>query len=146
MDVSINISEFTQHYHRKKRARQKVRVSQTWQGYYLCVLWWPSLNINVFLSQVLQKDLFKGRWLSLAESFSNKIVKFFKVSLSQLHFRLSLLLNQLPEIWASYATPLPHTPLSAPTMTPAHFVPWLELANIKWKLSTMLSYDDGHND
>ena len=49
-----------------RRGRQNAFVRQTWQGYYLRVLSWPSLNINVFW--LLQKDPFKGKW-SLAKRF-----------------------------------------------------------------------------
>ena len=35
-------------------------VWQTWEGYYLCVLLWSSLNVTVFC--LLQKHLFKGMW------------------------------------------------------------------------------------
>ena len=47
--------------------QQNARVWQTWQGYYLRVLSWSSLNINVFWS-FKPKDLFKGKW-SLAKSY-----------------------------------------------------------------------------
>ena len=50
----------------ERRGRQHACVWQTWQGYYLRVLSWSSLNLSV--SSPLQKDLFKGRW-SLRQIF-----------------------------------------------------------------------------
>ena len=43
-----------------RKGRQNACVWQTWQGYYLRVLSWSSLNIYVYWS--LTKDLFKGKW------------------------------------------------------------------------------------
>ena len=42
-------SKFTQQDGRKKRTTNDYEW-QTWQGYYLRVLWWSSLNIDVFWS------------------------------------------------------------------------------------------------
>ena len=49
-----------------RRGRQNVCVWQTWQGYYLHVMSWSSLSVNVFF--FLQKDLFKRTWC-LAKSY-----------------------------------------------------------------------------
>ena len=55
---------------RSQRARrQKAYVWQTWQAYYLCVLWWSSLKL--MFSDPLQIELFKGDWSS-AEKFFNQ--------------------------------------------------------------------------
>ena len=43
--------EFTHKEGRKKRTN----VWQMWQGYYLCVFWWSSLNL--LFSGLLQEDL-----------------------------------------------------------------------------------------
>ena len=52
---------------RSQRAqRQNDYVWQTWQAYYLCVLWWSWLKL--MFSDPLQIELFKGGWSS-AEKF-----------------------------------------------------------------------------
>ena len=56
-------SEFRQQDRRKER-QQNTCVRQTWQGCFLRVLTWSSLNLLCLC--ILQEDLFKGRW-SLAE-------------------------------------------------------------------------------
>ena len=43
----------------ERRGRQNAFVWQTWQAYYLCVLWWSSLKL--MFCGLLRKDLFKGR-------------------------------------------------------------------------------------
>ena len=42
----------------ERRGRQNACVRQTWQGYYLRVLWWPSLKL--MFAGLLHKDLSKG--------------------------------------------------------------------------------------
>ena len=61
----LAISAFTQQ-DGWKRGRQNAFVWQTSHCYYLRVLSWCYLNINIFLS--LQKDPFKGKW-SLVKSY-----------------------------------------------------------------------------
>ena len=56
-------SEFRQQDRRKER-QQNTCVRQTWQGCFLRVLTWSSLNLLCLC--ILQEDLFKGRW-GLAE-------------------------------------------------------------------------------
>ena len=55
----------------ERRGRQNACVWQTWQAYYLCVLWWSSLKL--MFSGLWEKDLFKGGWSS-AEKFLIQIV------------------------------------------------------------------------
>ena len=50
----------------RQRGRQNACVWQTWQAYFVGVLWWSSPNL--MFSNLLQKDLFRGGWSS-AEKF-----------------------------------------------------------------------------
>ena len=50
----------------ERRGQQNACVWQTWQAYYLRVLWWSSLKL--MFSGLLQKVLFKGGWSSAEKS------------------------------------------------------------------------------
>ena len=50
----------------RQRGRQNACVWQTWQAYFVGVLWWSSPKL--MFSNLLQKDLFRGGWSS-AEKF-----------------------------------------------------------------------------
>ena len=66
-------SKFTQQDGRKKRTTNAYEW-QTWRGYYLRVLSWSSLNINVFLV-FYKKNCLKGGevWRKLLSRLSNKV-------------------------------------------------------------------------
>ena len=55
----------------ERRGQQNACVWQTWQAYYLRVLWWSSLKL--MFSGLLQNVLFKGGWSS-RKSLPNKII------------------------------------------------------------------------
>ena len=56
----------------ERRGPQNTCVWQTWQAYYLCVLWWSLPEL--MLSGLLQKNLFKGRWSSAEKLFQTKLL------------------------------------------------------------------------
>ena len=56
----------------RQRGRQNGCVWQTWQGYFVGVLWWSSPKL--MFSNLLQKDLFRGGWSSAEKFFKQNFV------------------------------------------------------------------------
>ena len=59
----------------ERRGRQNAYVWQTWQAYYLCVLWWSSLKL--MFSGLLPKVLFKGGWRYCCHACHTRFAVFF---------------------------------------------------------------------
>ena len=70
LPLSLFLSPLLVSLRNRTAERRGRRAWQTWQGCYLGVLSWSSLNI--IFSGLLQIHLFKGRW-SLAKSLSQKV-------------------------------------------------------------------------
>ena len=72
--LARQICEFTQQLHKttQRKGRQNACVRQTWQVYYLRVLWWSSLKLMFSAWSFEKKYLFKGR-RSSAEKFFEQI-------------------------------------------------------------------------